>query len=108
MNVSVPNKEIDMTESITETETQIVPERGKKIALARFDLIKKWEEYRSEKIDKLKADYEFVALHNVNPNTQLYQILGKICRGSLHRWKTKLKDIEDYANNNEIVQRRNN
>lgn len=86
-----------MTELLTETEIQIIPERGKKIALARFDLIKKWEEYRSEKVDKLKADYEFVELHNANPNAPLYQILGKICRGSLHRWKTKLQGTEDYT-----------
>ncbi len=85
-----------MTESLTETETQIIPERGKKIALARFDLIKKWEEYRANKVDKLKADYEFVELHNTNSNAPLYQILGKICRGSLHRWKTKLQGTEDY------------
>ncbi len=96
-----------MTESLTETKTtsqteiqpqaKIIPARGKKIALARFDILKKWAEFRSDKVDKLKADYDFVSLHNTNPNTPLYQILGKICRGSLHRWKTKLQGSEDYT-----------
>lgn len=105
--INVCDKEISMPESHTETETtsqieiqpqaKIIPERGKKIALARFDILKKWEEFRSDKVDKLKADYDFVALHNTNPNAQLYQILGKICRGSLHRWKTKLNGTEDYT-----------
>lgn len=101
--MSVPNKEIDMQKSLTETDTttqiidKIIPERGRKIALARYDLLKKWEEYRFDKVDKLVSDYEFVQLHNTNTNSQLYQVLGKICRGSLHRWKTKLAGTDDYT-----------
>jgi putative transposase len=75
---------------------QIIPERGKKIALARLDIVRKWLEYRKGRTDKLKADYEFVQLHNIS-NSNLYQILGKICRGSLHRWKTKLDGTEDFT-----------
>ncbi len=46
----------------TDTDTKIIPERGKKIALARLDIVQKWLEYRSKKTDKLSADYEFVQL----------------------------------------------
>ena len=84
-------------ENLIETDTnKIIPERGKKIALARLDIVKKWLEYRKNKIDKLAADYEFVQLHNIS-NSNLYQILGKICRGSLHRWKTKLDGTNDFT-----------
>lgn len=83
-------------ENLIETNTnKIIPERGKKIALARLDIVQKWLEYRKGKMDKLKADYEFVQLHNIS-NSNLYQILGKICRGSLHRWKTKLEGTNDF------------
>lgn len=83
--------------NLIETDTtKIIPERGKKIALARLDIVQKWIEYRKAKIDKLKADYEFVELHNIS-NSNLYQVTGKICRGSLHRWKTKLDGTEDYS-----------
>lgn len=95
--MSMPYKEIDMNDSLIETDTKIIPERGKKIALARVDLIRKWQDFRHNKIDKLKADYEFVQLHNTSQNSPLYQILGKVCRGSLHRWKTKLDGTEDYS-----------
>lgn len=86
-----------MTDSLIDTDTKIIPERGRKIALARVDLIQKWLEFRRGKIDKLKADYEFAQLHNTDTNSQLYQILGKVCRGSLHRWKTKFDGTEDYS-----------
>ncbi len=86
-----------MLENLPEIDTnKIIPERGKKIALARLDVIQKWLEYRSKKTDKLSADYEFVQLHNIL-NSNLYQILGKICRGSLHRWKTKLDGTNDFT-----------
>lgn len=80
----------------TQEQNKIIPERGKKIALARLDIIQKWLEFRKGKNDKLKADYEFVQLHNIS-NSYLYQILGKICRGSLHRWKTKLDGTNDFT-----------
>ena len=86
-----------MTQNLIETEiNKIIPERGKKIALARLDIVQKWMEYRKDKIDKLAADYEFVQLHNIS-NSNLYQILGKVCRGSLHRWKTKLDGTNDFT-----------
>lgn len=93
----MPYKEIDMTDSLIDTDIKIIPERGRKIALARVDLVQKWLEFRRGKIDKLKADYEFAQLHNTDTNSPLYQILGKVCRGSLHRWKTKLNGTEDYS-----------
>lgn len=72
------------------------PEKCKQIALARLDLIHKWLEFRKKSRNKLQADYDFVKLHNTS-NTHLYEILGKISRGSLHRWHTMLNATEDYT-----------
>ena len=71
------------------------PEKSKQIALARLDLIHKWLEFRKKTTNKLQADYDFVKLHNAS-NSHLFEILGKISRGSLHRWYSMLNGTEDY------------
>lgn len=75
---------------------EFTPEKSKKIALARLDLLSQWKEFRKKSNNKLQADYDFVNLHNTS-NSYLFEILGKISRGSLHRWKTILNDTEDYT-----------
>ena len=72
------------------------PEKAKQNALAKLDLIRKWQEFRRKAVNKLQADYDFVKLHNTS-NSHLYKILGKISRGSLHRWKSMLDGTEDYT-----------
>ena len=77
-------------------QIQFTPEKCKQIALARLDLIHKWQEFRRKAVNKLQADYDFVKLHNTS-NSHLFEILGKISRGSLHRWRTILNGTEDYT-----------
>ena len=72
------------------------PEKCKQIALARLDLIHQWLEFRKKSTNKLQADYDFVKLHNTS-NSHLFEILGKISRGSLHRWYAMLNATEDYT-----------
>ena len=75
---------------------EFTPEKSKKIALARLDLLNRWKEFRRKSDNKLQADYDFVNLHNTS-NSHLFEILGKISRGSLHRWKIILNGAEDYT-----------
>ena len=82
-----------------ETKVEIIkytPEKAKQNALAKLDLIRKWQEFRHKAVNKLQADYDFVKLHN-GSNSYLFSILGKISRGSLHRWKASLDGTEDYT-----------
>ena len=72
------------------------PEKAKQNALAKLDLIRKWQEFRRKAVNKLQADYDFVKLHNTS-NSYLFSVLGKISRGSLHRWKASLDGTEDYT-----------
>lgn len=72
------------------------PEKAKQNALAKLDLIRKWQEFRRKAINKLQADYDFVKLHN-SSDSYLFSVLGKISRGSLHRWKASLDGTEDYT-----------
>ena len=75
---------------------EFTPEKSKQIALARLDVIHKWLEFRKKSQNKLQADYDFVKLHNTS-NSHLYQVLGRISRGSLHRWYSMLNGAEDYT-----------
>lgn len=75
---------------------EFTPEKSKKIALARLDLLSQWKEFRKKSKNKLQADYDFVNLHNTS-NSHLFDILGKISRGTLHRWKNILNGTEDYT-----------
>ena len=75
---------------------EFTPEKSKKIALARLDLLNRWKEFRRKSDNKLQADYDFVNLHNTS-NSHLFEILGKISRGTLHRWKNTLNGTEDYT-----------
>ena len=79
-----------------ENSVVFTPEKSKKIALARLDLLNQWKEFRRKSDNKLQADYDFVSLHNTS-NSHLFEILGKISRGTLHRWKNTLNGTEDYT-----------
>ena len=76
--------------------TNFTPEKCKQIALARLDIVHQWLEFRKQSQNKLKADYDFVKLHNTS-NSHLFEILGKISRGSLHRWYAMLNGTGDYT-----------
>ena len=75
---------------------EFTPEKSKQIALARLDIVHKWLKFRKKSNNKLQADYDFVKLHNTS-NSYLFGILGKISRGSLHRWYSMLNGTEDYT-----------
>ena len=76
--------------------TKYTPEKSKKIELARLDIVHQWLDFRKKSTNKLQADYDFVNLHNTS-NSYLFEILGKISRGTLHRWKNILNGTEDYT-----------
>ena len=76
--------------------TNFTPKKCKQIALARLDIVHKWLEFRNKSQNKLQADYDFVKLHNTS-NSHLFEILGEISRGSLHRWLAMLNGTEDYT-----------
>lgn len=45
-------------------EITYTPEHAQKVALARLDLVKQWEEFRRKSNVKLQADYDFVKMYN--------------------------------------------
>ena len=79
-----------------QNQITFTPEKCKQIALARLDIVHQWLKFRKKSQNKLQADYDFVKLHNTS-NSHLFEILGKISRGSLHRWYAMLNGTEDYT-----------
>lgn len=88
-------KDFETMENHVET-IKYTPEKAKQNALAKLDLIRKWQDFRRKAVNKLQADYDFVKLHN-SSDSYLFSVLGKISRGSLHRWKASLDGTEDYT-----------
>ena len=90
------NRVINVCEVTFYDKLHTRPEKCKQIALARLDVVHKWLKFRKQVQNKLQADYDFVKLHNTS-NSYLFEVLGKISRGSLHRWYAMLNGTEDYT-----------
>lgn len=85
--------------SLNENEEQyFVPEKARKIALAKVDLVNHWEAYRNNTNCKAKADEKFIIAYNSNVLCiNLHSIIGDISVKSLQRWKKELRNsANDY------------
>jgi len=72
---------------------KVIPQQAKKLALAKYDLIINWQDYRNKLKDKKEADNNYIiAYNNSLINEELYEIIGKISKATLYRWHKTLKD----------------
>ena len=85
-------------------QEKLISENQKKIALAKYDLIYAWLDFRKEyKRDKLRAngnipDKEFLQLYNTGMfKEEIFKILGKVSIGSLYRWRALLNYNKDWT-----------
>lgn len=85
-------------------QEKLISEHQKKIALAKYDLIINWIDFRENyKKDKLKAkskniDKEFIELYNTGMLYQeIFIHLGKTSIGSLYRWRALLDYNKDWT-----------
>lgn len=86
-------------------QEKLISENQRKIALAKYDLIYAWLDFRKEyKRDKLKTggnvpDKEFLQLYNTGMfQEEIFKILGKVSIGSLYRWRALL-DYKGWSSN---------
>lgn len=85
-------------------QEKLISENQKKIALAKYDLIYAWLNFRKEyKKDKLKTggnipDKEFLQLYNTGMLfEEIFKALGKVSIGSLYRWQALLNYNKDWT-----------
>ncbi|HBE44244.1 MAG TPA: hypothetical protein DDW17_02015 [Deltaproteobacteria bacterium] len=73
-------------------------EKARRIALARMDLLRIWQEYRSTHDRATNADTEFISGYNTgNLYPAIHAILGEASIQTLYRWKAFLEGTEDWA-----------
>ncbi len=73
-----------------------VPEEQKKLALAKYDLIKQWNEYRYKKKNKTSAGKEFIDSYNERfICVELFDVIGKVAIGTIYEWYKRLRINHD-------------
>lgn len=76
----------------------LFPEKAKKIALARMDLLTAWADFRRDSEQKSKADEYFVELYNLQQIcNDIYKKIGTVSKGTLYRWQKMLNNSGDYT-----------
>lgn len=74
------------------------PEKSRRIALARLDLIRLWQDYRKTHNKATDADKEFIEGYNTgNMFPAIYEILGEVSIQTLYRWKQQLNGTQDWT-----------
>ncbi len=82
--------------ALTAPISYVVPETQKKLALAKYDLIKKWDEFRTDKKNKTIAGKDFLeAYNNRCICEELFNIVGKVAIGTIYEWHKKLRNYND-------------
>ena len=78
-------------------KTPIIPPHAQQIALARYDLVNLWVDYKKISKNKTKAGREFIDIYNDGKiYSYLFNILGKISIGTIYRWHKAVKGNDDY------------
>ena len=81
---------------LTTPVSYVVPETQKKLALAKYDLIKKWDEFRTGKKNKTIAGKDFLEAYNHNCICEeLFNVVGKVAIGTIYEWHKKLRTYND-------------
>ena len=81
---------------------KIISFKQRELALAKYDLVKIWENYRLEQkqkgISKKVADREFLTTYNTGLlYSKIFNVLGSISIGALYRWKMLLDKNPDWT-----------
>ncbi len=84
--------------ALPNTLPDALPEKARRIALARLDLLRLWQEYRNCHPKATLADPEFASAYNSGALfANLFAILGKTSVQTLYRWKAALNGAQDWT-----------
>lgn len=88
-------EKIQKSENFSEM-VNAIKENDKKLALAEFELVRKWREYRIQNPQKCKSTENFIELFNKGLiYSNLYKITGSISKTTLYRWDKNLRENND-------------
>lgn len=75
-----------------------VPPHAKKVALARYDLVNLWSDYKNNSANKTQAAKEFLRIYNEGKLYPiLFETLKKVSLGTIYRWSKAVKVINNYT-----------
>ncbi len=95
-NVRKKITELQEKSTILAPVNYVVPEDQKKLALAKYDLIKNWDKFRNEKPNKTQAGKDFLDAYNNNCICEeLFILVGKVAIGTIYEWHKKLREYND-------------
>ena len=99
--LSTTNNIVELHEFKPKAE-KIISFKQREMALAKYDLVKIWDNYRLEQkqkgISKKVADKEFLTTYNTSLlYSKIFNALGKISIGALYRWKMLLDKNPDWT-----------
>lgn len=73
-------------------------DKAKRIALARIDLLRAWENYRNAHPQKTQSDGEFIAAYNNDLSlANIREVLGPTSVKTLYRWKADINGSNDWT-----------
>jgi len=79
-------------------KTEIYPPHAKKIALARYDLVKLWVDYKNNSNSKTEAGNDFLLLYNKGKMyPEIFKLLKTVSIGTIYRWAKAVKANDDYT-----------
>lgn len=79
-------------------KTEVCPPHAKKIALARYDLVRLWVDYKNSNRGKTQAGKDFLFLFNKGElYPELFKTLNTISIGTIYRWAKAIKNNDDYS-----------
>ncbi len=85
--------------NLASQSTPCISEKAKRIALARMDLLRIWQEYRNRgHVKATAADQDFEnAYNNKIIFKEIYEILGTVSIKTLYRWQSDLDGTSDWS-----------
>ena len=102
--INAADSEVIEFQNLKIKQEKLISENQKKMALAKYDLINFWLDYRKEcKINKYDEstqtiNQKFVEMYNSGMLYEsIFEILGKVSEGSLYRWKRILGYNRDWT-----------
>ncbi len=87
----------NLVEKLEYTEERFIPNSAKEKALAKLDLLTEWRHYRNSKLEKSKADKEFIESYNSGVlYEKLFSIIGKVSKPTLDKWSKAIGSTNDW------------
>ena len=79
-------------------KTTIIPPHAKQIALARYDLVNLWVDYKKQSKNKTEAGKDFLRVYNEGKMYPIiFNIVGQVSIGTIYRWYKQIKTKDDYT-----------